>query len=142
MNQSDITIPIHNKTNVHWTWLETSSWVPLKIMTSTLQNQKDELDKQISPHKLILTSLICVEHLLLGKQSRYMIFYSTNFCTKFSPSPYKASTTWSIILDVEVQDGTLLQLLLLLRSHSLPLILLQLNTQMSLKLIYKFYPKP
>jgi hypothetical protein len=40
--------------------------VPLTMLASTLQSQKDEMDKHIFPHKLKLTSPTSIEHLLLG----------------------------------------------------------------------------
>ena len=76
--------------------------LPLILVESTLQTQKHEMDKQISPYKLWLTSPIRVEQFNYERQPRYLTLESPNFCAEFLASPYKAPRTWSIILNVQV----------------------------------------
>ena len=83
-------------------------------LASTLQSQKYETNKHRSPHTLRLSSPICVQILLLGTTIKIYDFRITNFYTKFLAPPYKASTTRTIIDNVEVQDRRILHLFLLL----------------------------
>ena len=112
--------------------------VSFTMMASTLQSQKDEMDKQISPHKLRLTSPNYVERFFTTNNNHDKWFLNNpTFAPKFQLPPARHQQHGQSFLMLEVRDGILSLLLLLLRSHSLPSIL-QPNTKMSLNLVYKY----
>ena len=88
--------------------------LPLTLMASILQTQNYEMDKQISPYELRLTSPISVEHLLLGTTIKvitkhlHQIFnfplQSTNNMVSHPLCPRHNTLTTTFIADILISS--------------------------------------